>query len=94
MKVYIAGKITGLPQTEFVANFKNVENILKDKGNQVLNPTRLFEYELEYEQYMAIDRILIEAADAVYMLKNWEDSPGAMRDREHAIKLGKKIYYE
>jgi hypothetical protein len=89
-KIYIAGKITGVP--DFRLRFKRIERTLELKGNIVLSPANLPEG-LKYEEYMDIDFAMIKVSDAVYMMPCWVDSPGATRERDYAISLGKEIIY-
>lgn len=37
---------------------------------------------------------ILKRCDAIYMLSNWNDSKGAIRERELALKLGLEILYE
>lgn len=90
-KIYIAGKITGLKN--YKERFKDVDDWLKAKGHDVMNPAILPDG-FAYEEYMAICFAMIDACDVVCMLSNWPDSPGAIREREYAMKSGKIIAYE
>ena len=47
----------------------------------------------DYEDYTKICFAMIDVCDAVYMLDNWQDSPGAMREHEYARHTGKAIMY-
>lgn len=96
MKIYIAGKITGLPADTAFRNFDRAEKKLKDEGHMVINPMRMYEYDLEHHRYMAIARNILcdEGTEAVYMLDNWRDSPGAMEEHDMAEQIGLPIYYE
>lgn len=82
MKIYIAGKMTGLPdynRTEF--NLK--EKYLEWKGHIVLNPAR-HPLGLDREYYMSHAYIDIDHCDAVYFLDGWERSEGARMEKEYA----------
>ena len=46
---------------------------------------------MEYEDYMHIDFAMIDVADMVYFLNDWQDSPGAIREHEYAAKHDKPI---
>lgn len=93
-RVYIAGKITGLIREEFLENFSRAEVEIRASGNIPINPSRLYVYDLSYEDYIKIDRILLRSCDEIYMLSNWKDSPGARKEWEWAIAIGMKIWYE
>lgn len=92
MNVYISGKITG--DTNYVKKFAEAEFDLRTRGYNVINPCDLCYPFLSYEQFMHIDFALIDVSDAVYMLKDWEESVGAMREKVYAESKGKDIMYE
>ena len=89
-KVYIAGKITGFKH--YRHKFKAAQAGLEMQGHLVMNPAAL-PPGFAYEDYMRICFAMIEVCDAVYMLDNWRDSPGAMREHEYARHTGKGIIY-
>ena len=80
-KIYIAGKITG--EQNFKQIFEKKENELKEQGHIVLNPAKL-PAGLEYEEYMGICFAMIDVADEVHFLHNWQDSSGAIRESLYA----------
>ena len=86
MKIYIAGKITGLDEDVAFAEFEAAEGLIASLGHEPLNPMKLVDQSLgrEYEEYLldALRIVLIDAT-AVYFLPNWMDSFGARI--EHAI---------
>lgn len=86
--VYIAGKINGY--ADFKEKFRDAETLLKKLGFAVLNPAEL-PHGLEYEQYMDICFAMLDQADIIFLLDNYEDSPGALRELEKAKDLGLKI---
>lgn len=93
-RAYISGKISGLMPNEVIENFKRASKKVEELGYTPVDPTFLNVYDLSYEEYMRIDFILIESCDAIYMMKNWKNSLGAIRERKHAKSLGKEIIYE
>lgn len=48
----------------------------------------------KYDDFLDGDLELIKRSDALFMLPNWTESFGACREREHAISLDKKIFYD
>ena len=91
--IYIAGQITG--NKNYMKDFETAEKKLKEKGyNKIINPTCLSSLNLEYEQFMTITLSMVEAADVIYLLKNWENSKGAAREYQYAFVLGKDVVYE
>lgn len=91
MKIYIAGKMTGLDN--FKTLFDAAEKRLKKAGRTVMNPAVLPEG-FRHHEYMHICYSMIDVCDGVYMLSNWQDSPGARMEHEYALGKGKVIAYE
>lgn len=88
---YIAGKISGKENYKEV--FEKAENRLIESGAVALNPAKLPQG-MESEKYMPICFAMIDAADCVYMLSNWQDSAGAKIEHAYATYQHKKIVYE
>ena len=89
MKVYIAGKMTGLPN-KGRSRFMAAHAILEADGHTVLNPAILPD-DLDRTDYMPICLAMLDAADAIYLLPNWADSPGAKLERAYAEYQGKVV---
>ena len=89
MIIYIAGKITGDPN--YKAKFDKAAKRLK--GHVVLTPSVL-PLGLDYDDYMHIDFAMIDVADAVYFLKDYKSSNGAMKERYYAMWINKEMMYE
>ena len=94
MLIYISGRITDNPN--YVDDFFNAEKWLIEQGNETINPSNLNIVfpSLSYEQYMALDYKLIEMADGIFMLHNWQKSKGACAELSFAKSLGKKVIYQ
>lgn len=91
MKIYIAGKITGLE--DYKERFKAAQGYLEAIGHTVMNPAVL-EGEFEHHEFMHICFAMIDVCDSVYFLNNWEDSKGAKLEHSYAIKNDKWIKYQ
>lgn len=91
MKVYISGSITN--DFNYKEKFKQAEEKLLKMGHAVLNPT-VIPPMFSHEEHLHIDYAMIDVSDALYMLKDWEDSKGAKLEKGYALKNGKKIFYE
>lgn len=91
MKVYISGKITGLEG--YKEMFGEAEAMLLGEGYVVMNPSVL-PFGFDYDDYMHISYAMIDVCDAVYFLRNWKDSKGAILEYRYAVKKGKKIIFQ
>lgn len=94
-RIYISGAITGTD--DYMERFKAVEDMLKADGHMVYNPAHANSFMPEgttYEEYMKVSFLLLDMADTIYMLKGWENSPGACREHAIASFRKKKIIYE
>lgn len=94
-KIYLSGKITGLPYEEALKKFNLAENIAKTISLEVVNPMTIeHNHDLSWESYMKQDLKAMLDCDSIYMLSNWEDSKGATIERDLAIKLNLSVYHE
>jgi len=106
MKIYIAVPMTGLPAFNFPAFFKAEEDLTKE-GYEVVNPARLDGMDttgmqgnldevpdFSLKDAMKRNMAAICDCDAIYMLKGWEKSRGALIEIQLASYLSLKIKYE
>ena len=91
MKVYLSGKITG--DAGYRQKFEAVQNELTSYGYVVFNPAILPDG-FEYEDYMSLDLLILSRCDAIYLLRDWKNSPGAKRELEEAKRLGLQVLDE
>jgi hypothetical protein len=91
VKVYIAGKITGDP--DYWDKFQRAAIQLRRDGHLVISPTCLPDG-LAWVDYMHVCYALIDIADAVYFLADWQDSRGATDEHRYAHHVGKLVWYE
>jgi hypothetical protein len=87
--VYLAGKYSGEVDAN-IASARKIAIELWEKGYTVVCPhlnTAHFEVDCScrYDDYMNGDYEIIGRCDAVVMLPNWHDSPGAKLEFEYAI---------
>ena len=94
MLIYISGKITGNPN--YTNEFFEAEKWLQEQGHRTINPSNLNVVfpELTYEEYMKVDYALLQMADGIFMLHNWQKSKGACAELSFAKSLGKKVVYQ
>ena len=88
MKVYISGKITGDPN--YKAKFKSAAEFLEARGHTVLNPAMQPEG-MTAEYYMMAAFAMINAADSVTFLPDFESSKGAMLEYWYCNYIKKPI---
>lgn len=84
--------MTGLPDLGR-ARFAAAQEALTAAGHVAINPGVL-PVGLDPGDYMPICLAMLEAADAVYLLDNYEDSFGAHLEMCYATYQGKPIYRE
>lgn len=95
VKVYISGKISGLPEQEYKERFAQAEASLTAKGYEVTNPLKNGVASGEHwKTQMKADINLLLDCEAIYMLENWEKSEGATLERHIATALGMFVIYE
>lgn len=83
-KVYISGQMTGLPREEYLARFAKAEELLKEQGYRVMNPTKLLPCKwpwlyrlMGYRLTILYDLWRLSKCDLIYKIPGWKDSHGA-----------------
>lgn len=94
MKIYISGKITGLPTEIAEENFRRSEELLTAIGFETVNPMReIAKKHREWIDYICDDLRLLNDCDAIYLQSNWTDSQGSNIERSFAKAKGIRIFY-
>lgn len=84
MKWYISGKISGLPTDQVTAKFKQAEQQIRAFGHEPVNPTNNgLGSEASWNEHLVADVALLLECDAIYLLKDWGDSPGIAHRGEY-----------
>lgn len=94
-RIYISGKITGTD--DYMERFAKAEKYLIMKGYSVLNPAKVnaqMPSDTIYDEYMQIALTMLQMADSIYMLKDWQDSNGAKIEHQIATMLKIDILFE
>lgn len=95
MKIYISGKISGLPFDEVKVKFKKAEQYLQSLGHTTVNPAENgLDFNAPWETHMLHDISLVMPCDAIYLLEDWIDSRGAMIEKLVAELAGIKILFQ
>lgn len=88
MKIYISGPITGIPFDEVEQSFNNAEIRLKEQGHNVVNPLdNGLTKDHSWCEHMKADLKLMLDCEAIYLLKGYKDSKGAMIEYDLARLL-------
>jgi hypothetical protein len=97
MKIYISGKVTGLPRDYALAKFECTKQELLKLGfaeSEIWNPMEHVSPDATWEEAMTICLAALEGASAIVMQKDWGDSPGACKELDVAIENGIFFYFE
>lgn len=96
-KVYLSGKIAGLSEDEYRANFSQAAMdalaFFPDEQVTIVNPATLPAIHNSWADYLIRDLMLLKDCDAIVMLPDWEDSKGAMTEHVFAEGMGLEIHY-
>lgn len=91
-KCYIAGKISGLPMSEYKANFEMAKKEVKAMGFEPVCPIDLPHiHGKSWQEYMRECLTEMLKCDKIYALTNWKMSKGAKIEIALAEELGIKI---
>lgn len=97
-KIYISGPMSNVEPLKRINNFLKAEAELKDAfpNAKIINPIYLngFGDNLDYEDYMEVDLFMLNKCNAIYMLKGWEQSPGANRENGFAVAKNMIVLFE
>jgi hypothetical protein len=99
MKIYIAGKISGLNYSDAAAKFAKATELLKRLGHEPVNPMEVNGLdgdgrEYPWAEYMKRDIPVLLGCEAIYLLPDWVGSKGACLEKHIADELGMLIVYE
>lgn len=96
-KIYISGKISGMPKEKARSIFRAAETRVKSTypNARVVNPfNNGLPENAPYEQHIAKDLEMLAECDTIYMLPNWESSNGAKLEHKYATTNGLRVIYE
>jgi hypothetical protein len=94
MRIYIAGPVHGVPYSEAVERFKAAEQYLYGRGDNPVNPMKMFDVSWSQEKLMRTATPNIFDCDGVYMLHGWKADTRSKLEHFIALKLGIKIELE
>jgi hypothetical protein len=95
MRIYIAGKITGLPINECILKFQKAEYYLRDMGADPVNPMKLgIPFTATREEAMPQCLKALNECTAIFMLSDYKDSIGAGQELAEAKWLQMDLFFE
>lgn len=88
-KVFISGKMTGLPEYN-KEGFAKAEAMLFNAGFEPVNPWNPedLEHNAPWGECIIRALTLLNGCDGIYQLDGWEDSPGARMEWDFAKRTG------
>lgn len=93
-KIYISGKVTGMEEEAKIL-FKKAQTFLEDEGYTVINPMELpANHNKTWRSYMLVCLEALIRCDAIYMLNNHNESPGAKIELDVANALEIDVIYQ
>lgn len=92
-KVFISGRVSGLPYDYAKAKFDKAERYFLAAGYQVFNPTEVCKLEWSWVRCMIVCLWYLFQCDTVAFLDNWKESRGA-RIEHFVAKVCRKTIVE
>lgn len=96
-KIYISGKITGLSEKVAKKQFSDAQTQLKGMypGCETINPMEVqHDHDQSWLNFMKQDIKAMMDCNAIFMLKNWQESKGAIVEYTLAKGLGYEIIHQ
>jgi len=90
MKVYISGPMTGKFGLNKAA-FREMERKLREQGHEPISPVWARAEEISWNAFMQADLAMLDCADAIVFLRDWQESNGAKIERRYAKRHGIKL---
>lgn len=96
MNLFLSGQISGLDYDTVCTRFRNYQEMYRNAGHHVINPTEIAPYAegkpwIEY--MLPCLRVIATEVDRIMMLPGWEYSRGARIEHHFAKELGLEIEY-
>ncbi len=93
-KIYIAGKVTGLPQQEVVAKFAKAKQEIEGMGFEVVNPIEVVnDFATPWNEAMKLCIAALLECNAVVLLPCWKSSKGARLEKDSARSFGMELLF-
>ncbi|AOW09495.1 DUF4406 domain-containing protein [Flavobacterium gilvum] len=93
-KIYIAGKVTGLPPQEVKDKFSTAQATIEKLGFEAVNPIEVVkDFDIPWDVAMRKCIKALADCDAILVLDDWNDSKVAKIEIRLAIVLELEIFY-
>ena len=93
-KIYIAGKVTGLPIESVLKKFATAQMEIEELNFKAVNPIAVVnDWQCEWHTAMKLCIKALMDCDAIVALDDWKDSEGANLELGLAKRLGIIIFY-
>lgn len=86
-RIYIAGKVSGLPWIEVSMKFGSYQKLIKNQGHSPIVPLDLCDKDDAWHIAMRKCITALILCDEVHFLPCWKDSPGARMEHMVAHQL-------
>ncbi len=91
-KVYIAGKVTGLPIHEVTIKFGAAQKAIEAAGAVPVNPLEVVnDWQCDWKTAMRKCVAALMECDYIYLLPDWQASRGALIEQRIAVDVGIKL---
>lgn len=94
MKIYIAGKITGLYTKRVNEYFHEAKQLIERWGFEPVSPLDYGDKSKSWVENMLILLPILNTCDGIYLLDNWDESDGAKIEKKFAEKKGMFVIKE
>lgn len=92
-KIYIAGKVTGLPIAEVTMKFGAAQKMLEAKGHTAINPLQVVnDWQMPWKQAMKLCIKALMECDTIVLLEDYKESKGALIEKQIAEAFNMEIY--
>lgn len=88
IRVYIAGKVSGLPYEAVVKKFNKASRLLIDRGYVPVSPTDIIQPGTPWGEAMKTCIRELTWCKGIYLLRDYKESPGATLEASIAKQLG------
>jgi hypothetical protein len=94
MRVYIAGRVTGLPHDQVANKFQRAEVLLRASNHIPVNPLKHVNCKADQCTAMKVLIPIMLGCEAILLLNDWEFSEGAKIEVQLARYVGMHIIDE